>query len=270
MTCPAGMLSRDILHVTGDDRITFLQGLLTQDMARREPGDMAFAALLTPQGKIIDTMVASVTGDGVFLDVAAGRGAGLRQKLALYRLRAKVAIEDVSDRYRVVVGPSASALPEAAVISGPDPRLAAAGHRALIETATGEVVDEAYTAHLIALGVPRMGVDFGEGEVFPLDVNLDHLKGIDHRKGCFVGQEVASRMFRKGEIRKRTYRVEAPSLTKGAAITAGDKTVGTVTSAEGDRGLALVRLDRLEGADTGFAVEGEAARLARPDYFPAD
>lgn len=267
MTCPNGSLARDVLRISGEERVGFLQGLLTQDIEGLAPGSLAFGALLSPQGKIVETMVISGTEDAVFLDVPAGRGAGLRKKLMLYKLRAKVGIDEVSGDVRVVVGPDRAGLGEAPLAAGPDPRLAEIGMRTITAQDPGADVDGAYHDHLLRLGVPQMGVDFGEAEVFALDVNLDALGGIEHHKGCFVGQEVASRMYRKGSIRKRTYRVEGASLEAGAAIMSGSKQVGTVTSARDGLGLAIMRVDRLGPSAAELTVNGAAVRAEPPAYL---
>ena len=260
-TCLSG---RGTLAVTGPDAVNLLQGLVTANVASLSEGDVTHAALLTPQGKVLSAFFAWRTADGVLLDAAPGDAAALAKRLALYKLRAAVEIADVSAELSAWVGEDG---PEDSPGGArPDPRLPALGARWLAAPGAGDA--SAYEARRIALGVPEFGADFGPSEVFPMDVNLDALGAVDYKKGCFVGQEVASRMYRKGQVRKRSWiaRAEA-ALTVGAAITARDAGLGTVTSASGARGLALVRVDRVEAATEAPVADGVPLTLAPPDYL---
>jgi folate-binding protein YgfZ len=128
-------------------------------------------------------------------------------------------------------------------------------------------------ARRISAGIPEWGEDYRAGEVFPTDINMDLMDGVDYRKGCFVGQEVASRMKRKGLIRKRTVHVYGAELEPGAELRGGETVLGAVTSAAGGEALALVRTDRLAKAlQTGgnLSVNGAQARLAMPDWLAAE
>ena len=179
---PAGCLTRDVIKLSGEDTSSLLQGLLTCNVEDLAPGMMRHGALLTPQGKIIDTMMLSQGADALYLDVATGRGEGLRKKLMLYRLRAKVDIADATTDLTVGVGEA----PEAAFMSAADPRLDALGPRWLSPAAETDAlpnVDGQFALHERSHGVPAFGDAFGETDVFPLDVNLDALHGIDHKKG---------------------------------------------------------------------------------------
>jgi folate-binding protein YgfZ len=163
----------------------------------------------------------------------------------------------------------------------PDPRLAELGTRMILlrqdaaKTAfelDAELVDEAeYEAHRIALGIPRGGVDFVYGDAFPHETDMDQLHGIDFDKGCYVGQEVVSRMEHRASARTRIVPVayEGGAPETGIAVMAGDKSVGTMGSATGGRGLALVRLDRVEDAlakNTPLLAGGVPLRLMRPSW----
>jgi folate-binding protein YgfZ len=258
-------LPRDVLRLTGEETLPFLQGLLTCNVATMTAGELRYGALLTPQGKILDTMFLTRTEDALFIDVAAGRGEALLKRLSLYRLRARIEITAAPE---LVVHAAPDGIPEDAIGGGPDPRLPTLGTRWIAEGMPDDDAAEAYEAALIAAGVPDFGFAFSEAEVFPLGVNLDALHGIDHKKGCFVGQEVASRMFRKGEIRKRTWRVEGAHLEVGQTLTRDSRSVGTVTATAGDIGLAAIRRD-LTGDETPQTVETEhgPATLVRPDYL---
>lgn len=266
MTFSTTLLSRDILKLSGPDTKTLLQGLITVNMDRLEAGTALYGALLTPQGKILETMFLTPAGDDLYLDLPAGRGEGLAKKLMLYRLRAKVEIENVTERVTVGASPAAEDVPAGVLLTTPDPRLHGMGVRWLTEASEGlPQAEEAYLARQIALGLPDLEAGFDSAKVFPLDVNLDALNGIDHKKGCFIGQEVASRMYRKGEIRKRTYIASGDGLTAGASLKQNDRTVGEVLYVVNGNALALVRLDRLDGLEA--SVDDQPIQLTRPGYL---
>ncbi len=259
---PTVLPGRAVLSLTGEETVPFLQGLLTANLENLSPGEATHTALLTPQGKVLSAFFVWRREEGVLIDAAPGEAQPLSQRLRLYKLRAKVEIEDVSDRFAVLVGEDGQ---DGAV---PDPRLASLGTRRLCEGGSEGGDPDAYEARRIVLGVPEFGADYAGGEVFPMDVNLDALCAVDYKKGCFVGQEVASRMFRKGEVRKRSWRVfgEGP-LPKGAPVTAGGSTLGTVTSSHGGSGIALLRVDRAQRAEEAPQVEGLPVTLQAPDYL---
>ncbi len=272
------LADRTIIRVTGDDRRAFLQGLITQDIGLVSEDNVVFSALLTPQGKILfDFMIAE--RDGAFLiDCDKDAAPALVKRLTLYKLRAKVII-DIDEALAVMTSQTPPA--PSTGIAFPDPRLPALGWRNI--AAKGDsAIDDDYDRRRIALGVPEFGPgpnkDFGADDIFPLDVNYDALNGVSYAKGCFVGQEVASRMKRKSEVRKRTVIAEfdGPKPDKGAAIIAGDFTLGQIMStadttalAEGGA-LALIRLDRwgkAKAADANIECEGQSLRLRVPDYL---
>ena len=222
-----------------------------------------FAALLTPQGKIIVDFIGaeadSADGGGFFLDCPRALATTLVDKFNFYKLRAKVLIEDLSAVLGVMAIWNGSATSEYG-LSYPDPRLAALGTRVMLpphlakeaaDDLGATLVDcEQYEAHRIALGVPRGGIDFNYGDTFPHEADMDQLAGVDFGKGCYVGQEVVSRVEHRASARSRvvpvTYENAAPMA--GLPVTAGEKQVGTFGSAADGRGLALLRLDRIEDA----------------------
>jgi hypothetical protein len=290
---------RGVVKVTGDGARNFLHGLVTADVSKLAPGMARFCALLTPQGKIIaDFFVVEASaadGGGFFLDVPRALVATLVEKLSLYKLRAKVLIEDLSD-VRSVLAAWNGASPDAVNtrtkfgLSFADPRLPALGLRVLIPSHRAEEVaadlgaalapaDE-YDAHRIALGVPQGQSDFKYGDAFPHEADMDQLGGVDFSKGCYIGQEVVSRMEHRGTARNRAVPVrydggDAPGA--GIPITAGERAVGTMGSAAGGRGMALLRLDRVaEAMAEGVALTaaGVAVRPVKPDWahfaFPGD
>lgn len=274
---------RGVVRVSGEDARNFLNGLITTDIDELQPGLGRFGALLTPQGKIIVdfliTEVAADLGGGFLIDAPRPLAKGLADKLGFYKLRAKVKVEDVSDRLGVLAVWGGDPAKQADV-AFTDPRNPALGWRFLIpndsiestaELAGADLVDsEVYEAHRIATGVPRGGLDFMYGDAFPHETNMDRLHGVDFDKGCYVGQEVVSRMQHRGTARTRTVKVilDSAAPEAGATILAGDKQVGTMGSAAGGNGLALVRIDRVADAlDAGLPLTagGLSLRLAEPD-----
>jgi folate-binding protein YgfZ len=274
---------RGVVKVSGDDARNFLNGLVTTDVTLLRPGLGRFGALLTPQGKItVDFLITEAPaghGGGFLIDCPRALAKGLADKLGFYKLRAKVAVENLSDGLGVLAvwdGEPATK-PDLAFA---DPRNPTLGWRILVpeeltqkvaDLIGADLVDSAlYDAYRIVSGVPRGGLDFMYGDAFPHETNMDRLNGVDFDKGCYVGQEVVSRMQHRGTARTRTVRVvlEDASPEPGTAILAGDKTVGTIGSTAGGNGLALVRTDRVADAlDAGAALTsgGLGLRLADPD-----
>ena len=245
---------RGVVKVSGEAAREFLNGLVTTDVTLLRPGAARFGALLTPQGKIVVdfllTEAASDEGGGFLIDCPRALAQALSDKLGFYKLRAKVVVENLSDRRILVAGPLA---------------------QKVADLIGAEMVDSAaYEAHRIASGVPRGGLDFIYGDAFPHETNMDHLHGVDFDKGCYVGQEVVSRMQHRGTARTRTVRVivDGPSPEPGATILAGDKTVGTMGSTAAPHGLALLRTDRVaEALQAGLSLTsgGIPIRLADSD-----
>lgn len=275
---------RGVVKVAGDDARRFLNGLATSDIGTLGPGAARYAALLTPQGKIIADFIATEApakdGGGFFLDCPRDLAKTLADKLTFYRLRAKVTVENVSDALAVMALWDGAAASDYG-LSYADPRLAALGSRTILPAAQaaeaaadlGAVLAgaDAYEAHRIALGVPRGGVDFAYGDTFPHEADLDQLAGVDFDKGCYVGQEVVSRVEHRNSARARlvpvAYDEGAPA--PGQPVMAGDKQVGTFGSAAHGRGLALLRLDRVGdalAAGAPLTCDGIAIRIVKPDW----
>ena len=276
---------RGVIKVAGEDARNFLNGLITTDVDRLKPGLGRFGALLTPQGKIIvDFLITEAPpghGGGFLIDCPQPLAKGLADKLGFYKLRAKVAVENLSDSLGVIAawGGEPAMKPDLAFA---DPRDASLGWRILAPQdlaqkvadliGAGLVDSAAYEAHRIATGVPRGGLDFIYGDAFPHETNMDRLHGVDFDKGCYVGQEVVSRMQHRGTARTRTVRVtlDGAPPEAGSPVLAGDKPVGTMGSTSGQNGLALIRTDRVTDAlDAGLALTagGLGIRLADPDAF---
>ncbi|MQT14010.1 CAF17-like 4Fe-4S cluster assembly/insertion protein YgfZ [Segnochrobactrum spirostomi] len=262
------LTDRAVVRISGPDTRPFLQALVTSDVLALSDSRAGYAALLTPQGKILFDFLIAPTSDGVVLDVAAPLAADLVRRLGFYKLRAKIEIRDTSADETVLAFWAGDPPPILPGVVFQDPRLAALGHRAIVPRAAlatvyalpllSRAVESAWHAHRIALGVPEGGRDFGYGETFPHDADMDALAGVDFRKGCYVGQEVVSRMQHRATARRRIVQVESAGgalPAPGTPLTAGDRPLGVLGSAAGAAGLALVRLDRAkEAADGGTPV----------------
>jgi tRNA-modifying protein YgfZ len=275
---------RGVVKVAGEPARSFLNGLVTADVAQVAPGAPCFAALLTPQGKIIvDFIIAEAPpgdGGGFFLDVPRALAADLVERLNFYKLRAKVLIENMSDALGVLAVWDGAGSTEYGLVYS-DPRLAALGQRVILpphlaaEAATdlGAALLRAddYEAHRIALAVPRGGLDFTYGDAFPHETGMDQLGGVDFAKGCYIGQEVVSRMQHRGTARTRTVAVRFDEFAPecGVPVLAGEKRAGTMGSSVRGRGIALLRLDRVaEALAAGQPVTagGLPIRPLKPDW----
>jgi len=266
---------RGIVRVFGPDAAALLQGVVTNDVEKLAVHEARYAALLTPQGKILfDFLVVrlpAAAGGDFALDCDAGQAAALAKRLGFYKLRAKATVLDASADHGVVAytGEPPEIAPGAFRYA--DPRAAGLGFREILPRARAESVGEAglaeYEALRISLAVPKGGADFPYGDAFPHDVNLDTLEGVDFRKGCYVGQEVVSRMQHRGGVRKRVLRVtfagEPPK--PGTPVLDGALPVGTLGASVGREALALVRTDRVEEARQAgrpLTAEGVALEVA--------
>ena len=275
---------RGVVKVAGENARGFLHGLVSADILNLTPGAARFCALLSPQGKIfadfLVTEAPAEDGGGFFLDVPRALAKPLTDKLNLYKLRSRVLVEDLSDILGVLAAWDGSST-GAFGLAYPDPRLPALGLRVMLQphrapdaaAALGAALVDAGAndTHRVALGIPSGGVDFRYGDAFPHEADMDQLGGVDFDKGCYVGQEVVSRMEHRGIARTRIvalgYEGAAPQL--GAAITAGERAVGTVGSATGGHGIALVRLDRVAQAlsrGEELSAAGVKVRPIKPDW----
>lgn len=246
---------RGVVAVSGEDAVKFLNDLITTDLPEAD-GRAAYGALLTPQGKILfDFLVFRDRGRFLF-DLPRAQVADFIKRLGFYKLRARVDVADLGDDHIAVAAWGSDTPPILDGPVAPDPRLPALGFRAIVPAGAdmapdfAEATEADYDAHRIGLAVPEGGLDFGFGEAFPHDAALDQLAGVDFRKGCFVGQEVVSRMEHRGTARRRfVIAAAAASLPgPGTPVTAAGKPIGTLGTAAGQVGLALVRIDRVGAA----------------------
>jgi len=234
-------VGRVIYRITGADRESFLQKLVTNDVSGLET--IAYAALLNPQGKFIADFFLARAGDAILLDVADDLSIGLLKKLNMYKLRADVAIQE-TDLY-AIRGISLP-MPEGAF---EDPRHPALGWRLYCETpGTPAAID--WDALRVSQAIPEVGAELTP-ETYILEAGFERLNGVDFRKGCYVGQEVTARMKHKTELRKGFVRVDldGPAPAKGAMVTTEDgKEVGELTTVAPGAAIAYLRFDRAKGA----------------------
>jgi folate-binding protein YgfZ len=254
--------TRAVIAVTGLDARSFLNGLLSQEIETLTPGALRFAGLLTPQGRLLYDLFVAGLEDGVLLDVAAEHRDAIVMRLTMYKLRAKVelAASDLKVFAQFPAGESDAGAFE-------DPRLPALGTRIYTADQAVTATEDDYEAHRLALGVPAPA-DWGTDKTYPIEADFDLLNGIDFKKGCFVGQETTSRMKRRGTIKNRMLPIafDGPSPAFGTEVLAGELRAGEVLSGRDGRAMALLRLDRIEGA--ALTVDGRAVRVDRPDWIP--
>ncbi len=270
MTQPMLLEDRSVIAITGPEVRTFLQGLITNDIERVAPSRAIYAALLTPQGKILFDFLITEGDAALLIDCHRDARDALIKRLTMYRLRAKVQIE-AREQLRVLAGLDSNAAGRG--ITFADPRLLALGHRTI--GAQAEMPDTipnaaAYHEHRLALGLPEAG-DFGSDRMFALDADLDELHAINFEKGCYVGQELTARMKHRGTARKRLLLVESEhSLPANGDLRAGGHSIGEIVSTYGTRGFALVRLDRLEEAgDATVEIDGARVTVTKQAWLSA-
>ena len=246
---PTHRLDRTVFSLSGEGVEDWLSGLITNDLSE----DVTFAALLTPQGKIIADFFVYRWFEGLLLDTPTKFAADLHKRLRMYRLRAPIEIEatkltvhakwddDVDGAYK-------------------DPRHASLGYR-IVSTRSFKSTGD-YNAHRLSLGVPDSQWDFDTQQVFPADANMDLLNGVNFSKGCFVGQEVVSRMKRMTTVKKRMRAIiYKGTATPGDRILSGERVIGDVLSTHGKSGIAMIRLDRLRDAEHGLTLNGETVQV---------
>lgn len=252
------LAGRKLLRISGEDAPRFLHGLVTCDVEHLEPGGIAFGALLSPQGKILFDFFIIRSVNGFILDTDASMADDLAKRLTFYKLRAKVQIEPMDERAHVFAiwgSEGADGIVADGVVAF-DPRLKEMGARAYIRRAPPDARAEplqAWHSHRIALGMPEGGLDFVFGSTFPHEALMDQFKGVDFQKGCYVGQEVVSRVQHRGTARKRLIKVEGDTALpeSGTEVLVDGTACGTMASISGRNGLAMIRLDRAANHATG-------------------
>ena len=248
---PIALLDRSIFRLSGDGVTPWLDGLISNSLN----APMTFAALLTPQGKIIADFFVTKDGDDLLLDTPMKFAASLFKRLRMYKLRAPIEITDITETHNVYAiwdgeGEEGHA----------DPRHVTLGRR-LITTDYLDG-DGDYDKHRLSLGVVESQWDFETVTTFPADANMDLMNGVDFKKGCFVGQEVVSRMKRMTTVKKRMRTVELSGIAKaGDPIMWGTRTIGEINHVNDMLAMGLVRLDRLKAAEVEPTVNGNEVRI---------
>ncbi|MGG5817255.1 YgfZ/GcvT domain-containing protein [Falsiroseomonas sp. HW251] len=242
----AGLPGRGVVEVAGEDRVAFLQGLVSNDVAQAAPGRAVWAALLTAQGKWLADFFVIADGDRLLLDCARDQAALLATTLSRYRLRAKVALRDASGEFAVHAAWGEAA--PAGGIAAPDPRLDQAGWRILAAAPLPtDASAEDYDAHRLALGLPDPA-DMEAQKTVLLEAGFDELHGVSWSKGCYMGQELTARTKYRGLVKKRLVPVDVtgPLPAPGTPVTRDGAEVGEMRTGRGTRGLALLRTEALE------------------------
>jgi tRNA-modifying protein YgfZ len=249
---------RAVIAISGEGELAFLHNLLTCDVANLGQGQAAYGALLSPQGKILHDVFVFNAGDQILLDCALEQRDALLQKLMMYKLRAKLTIT-ARDDLEIAVGDEGYI----------DPRNAQMGHRFFAAKGAFEAGD-GYDEARITLGLADSVQDIGTNSLFPHEANLDQFGGVNFTKGCYVGQEVVSRMQHRGTARSRILPVTGQGLNKGDSITSAAKTVGEILSTTSSNALALVRLDRLADATAPLLSNAVTLKVQKPDWIKYD
>jgi tRNA-modifying protein YgfZ len=249
---------RGVIEVAGADAAGFLQRLITNSVLDIPKGEGRYAGLLTPQGKLMFDFFAVPLPEGpdvgYLIDCARAQGGDLSKRLNLHKMRAKILIADKSEEFAVaaVLGGEAPTGVEGLIYR--DTRAPGMGLRIIAPREAlarfEDASEAAYEAHRIAQGVPKAGIDFVYGDAFVHDINLDLMNGVDFKKGCYVGQEVVSRVHFRKSARKRIAKIhfDGPAPACGTPIMAGNTSIGQIGSTSDAEGLAMLRLDRFEEA----------------------
>ena len=264
--------NRQIFSLTGSDRLTFLQGLITTDVKRISDGGALYTALLTPQGKYLFDFFLYARGDTVYLDCEQDRAGDLFRKLMMYKLRADVEITDEAGRLHVL---SMESPLEASLACFPDPRLPALGFRAIVADLPDGCMtpgDTAYHQKRLALGVAEGAGDFIVDKSLALEGNMEELHGVDFNKGCYVGQEITARTKHRGKIRRRFVPVtvngplpdpDSPILNRQG------QEIGVLRAGLDGRAMAYVKLEKLEFGETCVCGEAEVTPW-KPDWMKVE
>ena len=253
---------RSVLQVSGADRVPFLQGLVSNDVAEAAPGRAVWAALLTPQGKWLADFFILADGDRLLLDCEAAQAGMLAQKLTRFRLRSDVQVQAVPLQVHAAWGGDPGA-----PLQAPDPRLPGAGWRVLSAEALPATAGfEEWDRHRMALGLPDGSRDMEAEKTTLLEAGFDELHGVSWTKGCYMGQELTARTKYRGLLKRRLVpvRVEGPLPAPGTAVLRGGVEVGAMRSGQDGLGLALLRLDAMGEA---LGCGGTVLRPAPPGWM---
>jgi folate-binding protein YgfZ len=271
---------RGVIRAAGTDAATLLDGLLTNSIDRLDDHGAIHTGLLSPQGKILFDFFLFKSANAFLIDIDRTMADDLIKRLTFYRLRADVTFENISDTYCVAaLWPAGLTIP-GGILSALDPRNRELGLRFILpssrlpEIAASQVGPDIYHSHRISLGVPDAGQDYPLFDTFPHEALYDQLHSINFKKGCFVGQEVVSRMQHRGTARKRAMRVTTSApIQSGTSIEAGEATIGKIGSVSGTTAIAMVRLDRASEASargTTLQAGDIPITITPPDWIKFD
>jgi folate-binding protein YgfZ len=280
LTCVA-LTDRALLRIAGPEAESFLNALVSNDVARARPGQAVYAALLTPQGKFLHDFLIARDADGsLLLDVAAERLADLKKRLTMYKLRAKVELSEPDwQGYALWGDAEAPAAPEQGVVFA-DPRLAALGWRLWLAPGAAYPLPqmaplEAYERHRLRLGVPEGVRDIEIEKGILLENHFEALNGVDFKKGCYIGQELTARTKYRGLVKKQLHRVSAEGGSvppPGTILMLEGQEAGVMCSGLGGEGLALLRLEavaKMQSDGKKLEAGGIVLSAERPDYAGA-
>jgi folate-binding protein YgfZ len=246
MSCITHLPGRGVLAISGQDRVAFLNGLVSNEVARAAPGQAVWAALLTAQGRYVTDFFIFSDDENLYLDTPREAAGALLTRLSRYRLRAAVELKNLSDIMSVYA--AWNGMPPPIPITAPDPRLARAGFRSLGESnQETNAMPEDYTAHRLSLGLPDGPPDLEPDKTLLLEAGFDELGGVDWNKGCYMGQELTARTKYRGLVKRRLVPVtlSEPALP-GTPILAEGAEIGSLRSCAGTLALAYLRLDALQ------------------------
>lgn len=286
--------NRGLLSVSGDDAVDFLQGLVSNDVTKVQPGQALYSAMLTPQGKFLHDFFIVQMEDGLLIDCEADRLEDLKRRLGMYKLRSKVELSDRSQDFSVaaLLGDTVAEILQMEPREGTakpfldgivfiDPRLALIGARCIIsrDNAEAALVDagfpaadpDSYETARLRLGLPDGSRDMTVDKAILLENGFQELNGVDWNKGCYMGQELTARTHYRGLVKKRLMpvRVEGPLPAPGTPLMFSDKEAGEMRSGLADLGLALVRLDQFEAASEpgqGFSAGSTILHPVKPEW----
>ncbi|WP_169542923.1 CAF17-like 4Fe-4S cluster assembly/insertion protein YgfZ [Sneathiella aquimaris] len=285
----AKLENRCLLSLAGEDAFAFLQNLVTNDLTLLEKAQAIYSALLTPQGKFLHDFIISKKEDALYLDCPASRKDDLIKRLTMYKLRAKVDIQDVTADFHLyaLFGDTAQALAtsyhdhqgaqeDKSSLLFADPRLQQLGYRFYCPVTAAQpdffssaalVPFDDYTKFRLALGVPEGGSDIEPEKNFLLEINFEELNGVSFSKGCYVGQELTARTKHRAKIRKRLFQFTSDeNISVGDVFKVDGKEAATVLSFTAPFGLALTRLDAWEKIEQGAPVSPENIAISKPAY----
>jgi tRNA-modifying protein YgfZ len=258
---------RGVIAISGETALGWLDNLLTCGVGTLGAGTAAYGALLTPQGKILHDMFIFNTGERVLIDCAAEQRTDLLKRLVIYRLRAKLMIElDNEIEVGVHMEPPSDGL------NLRDPRHPDMGWRSF--QSAGALINvpasRGYDERRITLGLADSVQDIGVEKLFPHEANFDQMQAVDFRKGCYVGQEVVSRMQHRGTARNRILPVRVEGTLAERQVISGGKVIGEVLSVAGNHALALIRIDRLAEASAPLMAGNAKLHVTKPAWITYD